>query len=144
MKRYQITVDGRTFDVSVLDDPRAKIVRVEVDGDTLTVRAEALPLAEEPHPAGEPHSESPPSIPAVAIEGPEPPASLITAPLPGVIKSIAARLGERVTAGDPLLVIEAMKMDNVIRAPRKGTIAAIHVAEGGRVAHGDPLVAFAD
>jgi biotin carboxyl carrier protein len=61
-----------------------------------------------------------------------------------VIKSIAARLGERVTAGDPLLVIEAMKMDNVIRAPRKGTIAAIHVAEGGRVAHGDPLVAFAD
>lgn len=44
MKRYQITVDGRTFDVSVLDDPRAKVVRVEVDGDTLTVRAEALPL----------------------------------------------------------------------------------------------------
>jgi biotin carboxyl carrier protein len=61
-----------------------------------------------------------------------------------VIKSIAARLGERVTAGDPLLVIEAMKMDNVIRAPRKGTIAAIHVTEGGRVAHGDPLVTFAD
>jgi biotin carboxyl carrier protein len=53
------------------------------------------------------------------------------------------RPGQEVAPGDRLLVIEAMKMDNVIRAPRRGTIDTLHVAEGQHVAHGDPLLALA-
>jgi biotin carboxyl carrier protein len=64
--------------------------------------------------------------------------------LPGVIKSIAVRPGQRVAAGDELLVIEAMKMDNVIRASRAGAVSAVYVTEAGRVAYGDPLLEFAD
>jgi len=45
---------------------------------------------------------------------------------------------------DELLVIEAMKMDNIIRAQRAGTIETIHVTEGRQVAYGDPLLEFAD
>jgi len=62
------------------------------------------------------------------------------APLPGVIKSIGVRSGQRVAPGDELLVIEAMKMDNVIRAQRAGVIGVIHVAEGRQVAHGELLL----
>ena len=68
------------------------------------------------------------------------PGSTVAAPLPGVIKSIGVRSGQQVAPNDKLLVIEAMKMDNVIRAPRGGTIGTIHVAEGRQVTYGEPLL----
>ena len=57
-----------------------------------------------------------------------------------MIKSIAVRPGQRVAVDDELLVIEAMKMDNVIRAPRGGTVGTIHVTEGRQVAYGETLL----
>jgi len=141
MRRYRITLGGRTFDVKVLDDPRQEQVRVEIDGETFTVGVEAVPAvtgvaatevtAEEAAPAIAPS-------PAKSVFGS--PGSTIAAPLPGVIKSIAVRPGQQVTANDELLVIEAMKMDNVIRATRAGTIGTIHVAEGRQVAYGETLL----
>jgi biotin carboxyl carrier protein len=59
-----------------------------------------------------------------------------------VIKSIAVRPGQEVSAGDRLLVIEAMKMDNVLRASRVGTIETIHATEGHQVAHGELLLEY--
>ena len=145
MKRYRITLGGREFDVKVLDDPRREQVRVQVDGEVFTVGVEAVPVvtgvaatevtAEEAAPAVAPS-------PATSVFGS--PGSTIAAPLPGVIKSIGVRPGQQVAADDELLVIEAMKMDNVIRAPRGGTIGTIHVAEGRQVAYGKPLLDFAD
>jgi len=67
---------------------------------------------------------------------------VVTAPLPGVIKSIAIRSGQQVSKGDPLLVIEAMKMDNVLRASREGVVETIHAAEGHQVAYGDLLLEY--
>jgi propionyl-CoA carboxylase alpha chain len=60
-----------------------------------------------------------------------------------VIKSIAVRPGQQVAAGDELLVIEAMKMDNIIRATREGTVGTLYVVEGRQVAHGEPLLDLA-
>jgi biotin carboxyl carrier protein len=57
-----------------------------------------------------------------------------------VIKSIAVRPGQCVSANDELLVIEAMKMDNVIRAPHGGSVGTIHVTEGRQVAYGETLL----
>jgi len=142
MKRYRITLEEHTFDVTVLDDPRQAQVRVEVDGEIFTVGVEDLPVlaeatAEEGVPAPAP-SRLPkfPETPEVSGTS----GNTISAPLPGVIKSIAVRPGQRVAANDELLVIEAMKMDNVIRAPRAGTISTIYVAEGRQVAYGEPLL----
>jgi biotin carboxyl carrier protein len=59
-----------------------------------------------------------------------------------VIKSISARPGEQVSTGSILLVIEAMKMDNIIRSPREGVVEEIYVAEGRQVAHGEPLLRY--
>jgi biotin carboxyl carrier protein len=150
MKRYRITLEDHTFDVKVLDDPRREQVRVEVNGETFTVGVEAVPTA-----AAETVAES---MPAFALSPAEPsrpprssdtsqvsevpgsPGSTVAAPLPGVVKSIGVRPGQQVAADDELLVIEAMKMDNVIRASRAGTVGAIHVTKGHRVAYGEPLL----
>ena len=143
MKHYRITLEGRTFDVEVLDDPRQRQVRVRVDGQVFTVEAEAAEASREgasaPSALPEPVRAAPPfpaSESARAVGG-------IKAPLPGVVKSIAVRPGQQVAVGDELLVIEAMKMDNVIRATREGTVGTIHVAEGRQVAHGEPLLDLA-
>ena len=150
MKRYRITLEGHTFDVHVLDDPRQKRVRVQVNGETIAVDVETLSPSVQEGPAGPtagalaPTAGAPPSIAAESSRRPAPSDNLVTAPLPGVIKSIAVRPGQDVATGDRLLVIEAMKMDNVIRTPRRGTVATIHVAEGHHVAHGDALLAFTD
>ena len=138
MKRYKITLDERTFDVQVLDDPRRNQVRVEVDGKSLVVGVESVPLAAEAIVrAAVPDAIRPPrSSDTSEVFG----SNVVVAPLPGVIKSIVVRPGQQVAPNDELVVIEAMKMDNIIRATRAGAIGTIHVAEGRQVAYGDPLL----
>jgi biotin carboxyl carrier protein len=62
--------------------------------------------------------------------------------IPGVILTVSVRKGMRVNVGDPLLVIEAMKMQNEVRAGRPGTIRAVCVSPGQTVAKGGTLVEF--
>ncbi len=57
----------------------------------------------------------------------------ITAPMPGLILSIAVAAGDAIEAGTPLVVLEAMKMENVIKASAPGTVKAIHVTQGQAV-----------
>ena len=64
----------------------------------------------------------------------------ITAPIPGLISEVAVKEGDTVAAGDRLLILEAMKMENEIRAPRAGTVLAVHVARGEAVEQGALLV----
>jgi biotin carboxyl carrier protein len=141
MKRYRITLEDHTFDVQVLDDPRRERVRVEVDGQVFTVGVEAVPpVGEAAAEEGVPAPPQPLATPNLAPREATAPASALTAPLPGVVKSIAVRPGQRVARDDALLVIEAMKMDNVIRASHEGTIGTVYVAEGRQVAYGEPLL----
>ena len=148
MKRYRITLDDRTFDVKVLDDPRQEQVRVEVDGEVFSVDVEPLALpvegAVEELPPSAPPTAAPTSHPDGITAAMVETARTVVAPLPGVIKSIAVRPGQEVILDDELLVIEAMKMDNVIRARRVGTVGTIHVTEGRQVAYGEPLLEIND
>ena len=64
----------------------------------------------------------------------------LTAPLPGKISRVAVRPGDAVSAGDILLVIEAMKMENEFRAAAGGTVAEVRVAAGQAVNAGDVLI----
>ena len=64
----------------------------------------------------------------------------VVAPLPGLILRLQTKEGESVQAGQPLLVMEAMKMENVVPAPHNGTVKKIYVAAGDNVAEGDILV----
>ena len=143
MKHYRITLDDHTFDVRVLDDPRRAQVRVEVDGETFVVGVEAAPpaasvTAEAAAPRLPKLTEPSETSEASEVSGEF--AGTVAAPLPGVIKTVTVHPGQRVAADDELLVIEAMKMDNVIRAPRPGTVGTVHVVEGRQVAYGEPLL----
>ena len=64
----------------------------------------------------------------------------ITAPMPGKVIKLLVREGEEVAAGQGLLVMEAMKMQNELRAPRAGCVARIDAAEGVGVETGSPLL----
>jgi biotin carboxyl carrier protein len=64
----------------------------------------------------------------------------VKATLPGLIVAIETSQGSEVEAGDPLLTIEAMKMQNEVRAPRAGRVAAVAVAPGETVATGQLLL----
>lgn len=58
----------------------------------------------------------------------------IKAPIPGQITQVLVAVGDEVTLGEPLLVLEAMKMENEIRAPRRGRVKDLNVSQGQRVA----------
>lgn len=149
MKRYQITLDGQAFDVLLLSDPLQEQVQVEVDGVAFT--AEVKDLSPDQEPGSEAADLVEPSVSArvpAAIPSPGAQATpsagrSVTAPLPGVIKSVSAQPGQQVSAGDELLVIEAMKMDNIIRASRDSTVETIYISEGRQVAYGERLLEYA-
>jgi len=155
MRQYRITLNGHSLDVKVLDDPCRDQVRVEVDGETYTVGVETVSPARERNAAVAASTAAPQDSVATRVSmsrkasevvgtpGAPQAASAsqtVPAPLPGVIKSVAVKPRQRVAADDELLVIEAMKMDNVIRAPRPGTVGTVHVAAGRQVAYGEPLL----
>jgi biotin carboxyl carrier protein len=66
----------------------------------------------------------------------------ILAPIPGVVSKVYVTAGEHVKAGDPLLVIEAMKMRNTFRSAQDGTVAEVKVKEKDVVKAGQMLVEF--
>jgi 3-methylcrotonyl-CoA carboxylase alpha subunit len=63
----------------------------------------------------------------------------LTTPLPGVVVSVAVKEGDKVTAGQTLLVIEAMKMEHAIKAPRAGVVKSLKHKAGDRVREGSAL-----
>jgi biotin carboxyl carrier protein len=64
----------------------------------------------------------------------------LKAPIPGLIARYRVNVGDEVTAGQPVVILEAMKMENEIRAPMDGRVEAIHVAAGQTVTRGTLLV----
>lgn len=64
----------------------------------------------------------------------------MTAPMPGKVLRVVTSVGASVNAGDLLLVLEAMKMENEIQAPSAGTVKEIKVSDGSPVNTGDVLV----
>ncbi|MBI5267073.1 MAG: biotin/lipoyl-binding protein [candidate division Zixibacteria bacterium] len=66
----------------------------------------------------------------------------LRAPMPGLVLKIHVTPGQRVTKGQPLVVIEAMKMENIIKAKADATVSAVTAVVGRTVEKGDPLVEF--
>jgi biotin carboxyl carrier protein len=154
--KYKVRIDGRTFEAEV-GNVDARPIVVMVEGERFEVWPEAGPVAESPpieaegarlgsgkaKPKAEGARVEPRRAEAAQVDRPGPGANRVRAPIPGVIDSIAVRAGDAVDVGDPLCVIEAMKMKNIIRASRGGTIDDVLVAQGQHVHHNDVLLEFA-
>ena len=149
MKRYRVTIDGRIYDVEI-DDPNARPVTARLSGVAFSVEVEpgrvgdtsAQKKARDDGPAAGVVPAPPPDLKESAggpvATGPR----AMTAPIPGVVASVAATAGQTIERGDELLTLDAMKMLNVIRSPWAGTIATVHVEKGDRVVQGEPLMTF--
>lgn len=68
---------------------------------------------------------------------------LIQSPMPGLVVSIPVQPGQEVKSGEPVVIIEAMKMQNILRAERDGVVKTVRVRDGDSVAADDVLVEFA-
>lgn len=66
--------------------------------------------------------------------------SEIKAPMPGLVLSVNVKSGQEVNAGDTLLILEAMKMENVIKSPVNAVIKSIHVDKGDTIDKGQVLI----
>lgn len=121
--KYKVTLNGTTYEVEV-----EKGEAILVDEYAAVAPAPAAPVAAAPAPA-------PAAAPAATAAGEQ-----ITAPMPGTILSVKVKQGDAVKAGQILVILEAMKMENEIVAPRDGTIAQVVVAQGASVDTGAPLV----
>lgn len=128
MKKYQITVNGNTYEVEV----------EEIGGVSAPVAAAPVAqAAPAPAPAA-PKAAAPAAAPKAAPAG----ATSVNSPMPGNILDIKVSAGASVKAGDVLCILEAMKMENEIVAPVDGTVASIAVQKGASVNTGDLLFAI--
>ncbi|MGZ4403491.1 MAG: biotin/lipoyl-containing protein, partial [Gaiellaceae bacterium] len=87
-------------------------------------------------------SASPPDVDILAADhrGSTGGQSSVTAPMPGTVIRLLVRAGDSVQARQPLVVLEAMKMETPLSSPYDAVVRAVHVAEGDRVAGGTILV----
>jgi glutaconyl-CoA/methylmalonyl-CoA decarboxylase subunit gamma len=120
-----VRVDGRVLDV-LLDGPlpNVKFIAGDLRGDA-TIETERSRAGRSTGRGG-------------AGKGPE----VVTAPMPGRIVRIPVAVGDAVETGAPLIVIEAMKMENELRALHAARVAAVHVKPGDTVERGAKLVSF--
>lgn len=124
MKNYTITVNGTPYNVTVED-----------------ANGSAAPVAAAP--AAAPASAPAPAPAAAPAAAPATAGSVsVDAPMPGNILDIKVSNGASVKAGDVLLILEAMKMENEIVAPQDGTVASVNVNKGDTVEAGQTLVSL--
>jgi biotin carboxyl carrier protein len=119
MKRFNITVNGKAYDVAVeeITDGSAPVVATPVATAPKTVSAPAPAPAQAPAGEGE----------------------KVTAPMPGNILDVKVSVGDSVTKGQVLMVLEAMKMENEIVAPCDGKVTSVTVKKGDTVNSSDTL-----
>ena len=145
--KYKITVNNKSYEVEIEDINKRPVVAF-VDGDRFEVMPENADQAEtkkeavrktesktfNPNPA-------PAAVPSpnLALSG-----NTQTAPLPGTVIEVFVKAGDKVEAGQVILVIEAMKMKNSIRSVYSGTVGEVFVSTGQSVAHKQALIKFAE
>ena len=141
MRKYDLTINNNSYEVivkKVTDDEAV----VEVNGQEHTVsinQIQKIVLPESISKATTKLQAAPKVVPVIS------PTSTISgdgviAPMPGQIKAILVREGDKVYAGQKLLIMEAMKLENKIPAHRDGTVKHILVRDGDIVSQGQELI----
>ena len=158
MNKYQYKVKGVDYEVEIAE-VEGNIAKVNVNGIPFEVELQkpinaakhptmTAPKVQAPQPAAAKPAAAPAAAPAAQSEAPAAAAAAgagqaVKAPLPGTITDIRVQVGQQVSAGDIVLVLEAMKMQNNIEAEASGKISAIMVKQGDSVMEGTVLLTIA-
>lgn len=129
LRKFKISIDGKEY-----------LVEMEEIGGTQPAAAPSAPApAPTPVQAEAPtETVAPATNPTSAGD-----ADAMTSPMPGTILRILVNVGDAVQENQPLMILEAMKMENEIVANHAGTILGIHVTQGEVVDSGTPLITIA-
>lgn len=132
--KYKVTLNGKTYEVEV--EQGKAVLLDEYEALAPAPAAAAVPAAA---PAAAPVAAPAASAAPVNLEAGE----AVNAPMPGNILRIDVAKGDTVKAGQVLVILEAMKMENEIVAPKDGTIAQVVTSKGAVVDTGSPLIVIA-
>ena len=125
---FSVVIDGRSHRALVVKEDREQgMVRLRIGGRDYTVKLE---------------DEQSRLMKTLGIERTAAAVREIKAPMPGLVINIMVKPGDAVKKNDPVLVLEAMKMENVIKSPGDGTVAAVPAEQGKAVEKGQLLVSF--
>ena len=133
-ERAVVVVDGKEYAVDLV-----RLGRRTVAADTVKAITGGVAPTGQPAAAPAPPAAAPAPRPAPSARG----EGGITAPMPGLVLAIKVKEGDTVQAGQALLVMEAMKMENAITASYNGTVSRLYVREGDSISEGDLLVEVA-
>lgn len=137
-RRYLVTVNGKTRDVEVKGRTE-NALSLLVDGESheVSISTPQVSLSRERGPLSSVVSSvQKPTAQGAALLDP----NILSAPMPGLVVSISVSVGQTVKAGEQVMTLEAMKMENGVNAPRDGTVKAISVEEGQQVEAGSTLL----
>lgn len=147
MKKYNLTINGTKYSVDIndIEDNKANI---EVNGTPYTVELdmESIPTMQKSQPkvvrVAAPAPKAAPAAPAAVPAAPAAPTAgcVLKSPLPGTILDVFVNVGDTVKAGQHLILLEAMKMENNIDADRDGVVKEIRVRRSDSVMEGDVLL----
>ena len=145
MKEYKIKINGNNYNVTI-DEVEDNVAKVEVNGTPYNVEFEkpiskpkTISVVNKPAAApaaGPAPANKPAAAPAVAG------GATVNSPLPGVVLEIKVKDGDKVTKGQVIMVLEAMKMENAIEAPCDGTVT-VKAQKGDSVLEGATLAVIA-
>lgn len=142
MKEYKYKINGTEYKVAVGDIDN-NVAEVLVNGTPYKVELEqaaavAAPAVKKAKPSAAPRTDSGAKV--IAKPAASGSAGAVKAPLPGVILDIKANVGDTVNAGDTVVILEAMKMENNIHADKGGVVKSICVNKGDSVLEGADLL----
>jgi biotin carboxyl carrier protein len=137
MATYRIRVEGKEYEVTVTDSAGGG-AHVVVEGRSFEVEPAAMAHAA----AGGTDTTVAPTRPAPVASPAGAGSGQILAPIPGVVTKILVMVGDVVEAGQVVLKLEAMKMENDINAPLAGTVKQVAISEGAEVRDGQLLVSI--
>ncbi len=149
MNKYQYKVQGVDYDVEI-EEVEGNLAKVNVNGISFDVELKqpinastiVRPKVEAPRPAAATAPATPAAQPATAPSAAKS-GNVVKAPLPGTITSVNVKAGDKVNAGDTVVVLEAMKMQNNIESEYTGTVTSVAVSQGDSVMEGATLVTIA-
>lgn len=143
MKNFNFKLNGKQYHVEIISLENT-VAKVQVNGEYYEVQLEEqLTTTKTPtlvRPPAVPSTDSTPSIARTASPSAAKGVGYIKSPLPGKILDVLVKEGDKVSVGQTVLCIEAMKMENNINADLDGIVTKVHVQKGNTVLEGDLLI----